>query len=155
MDALICKLQKSTLEDSSSLHEISHSIKLESMIRKALTYLTILAITALPVQLISASAEVVIMQMSMGQQMQTSNECLHEMDTEAEAVTTAIEKSCCDESHDCQNCNNCPQAVSVLFLPAHAQVKMSLLKATKFSIGHSVLNGIPQNNLLRPPRNLI
>ena len=126
------------------------------MIRKALTYLTILALTALPVQLISASAEVVIMQMSMSQQIQSSNECLHEMNTEADVATPAIEKSCCDDqSHDCQNCNNCPQAVSVMFSPTHAVVKISLLKTTKFSIGHSVLNGIPQNNLLRPPRNLI
>lgn len=124
------------------------------MIRKALTYLTILAITALPVQLISASAEVVGMQMSMEQQMQENNECLHEMNSQAEAV---MDKSCCEEqSHDCQNCNNCPQAVSSIISPSHAMLNIAaLLKTSKISISHLVLNGIPQNNLLRPPRTLI
>ena len=138
------------------LHEISHYIKLESMIRKALTYLTILAITALPVQLISASAENVAMQvrMNQNQQVAVNTECLHEMNIAADAGS--IENSCCDDQlHDCQNCNNCPQAVSAMLSPSDAMVKISLLKTTKFSIGHLVLNGIPQNNLLRPPRNLI
>ena len=118
------------------------------MIRKALTYLTILAITALPVQLIGASAESVSMQMSMSQTMMANNECLHEMNTQSE-----IEKLYCDDqSHDCQNCNDCPQAVSVSLSPPFAKIEISLLKATKFSISHSVLNGIPQNKFLRPPK---
>lgn len=129
------------------------------MIRKALTYLTILAITALPVQLISASAEVVGMQMSMSQQMQASNECLHEMNdqlSEIQASTTSIENSCCnDQSHDCQSCNNCPQAASAMISSSQAKIKTSLLKISKISISHSDLNGVSQKNLLRPPRILI
>ena len=120
------------------------------MIRKALTYLTILALTALPVQLISASVEIVGMQMSMSQQMQAGNDCLHEMAAESKTV---IENACCDDQkHDCQNCNNCPQAVSVMFSPSHALMTVSLVKAPKVSPGHSNLNGIPQKNLLRPPQ---
>ena len=124
------------------------------MINKALTYLTILAITALPVQLISANADMLVMQMSMSQQVATSNECLHEMDTTADVAE--VEKSCCDkQSHDCQNCNNCPQAVSAMISPSQPMVKIYLVRTAKFSIGHSLLNGVPQQNLLRPPRTLI
>lgn len=126
------------------------------MIRKALTYLTILAITALPVQLISASAEVVGMQMSMSQQMQANNECLHEMNaqlTEIETSATSIENSCCnDQSHDCQSCNNCPQAASAIFLPLDVFVKISSLEIQKYSTSYLFLNGVSQKNLLRPPR---
>ena len=71
------------------------------MIKKTLTYLTILAITALPVQSISANVESVGMLMSMAQQVQANNEFLHEM-TElssiagagSEAEKKVINKSC-------------------------------------------------------------
>jgi len=129
------------------------------MIKKALTYLTILAITALPVQLISASAEVVNMQMSMSQQMQANNKCLHEMNTqftEIQTSATSVENSCCnDQSYDCQSCNNCPQAASAMFLPLDAFVKISSLEIQKYSTSYLFLNGVPQKNLLRPPRTLI
>ena len=124
------------------------------MINKALTYLTILAITALPVQLISANADMLNMQMSMNQLVVGNSECLHEMNNTAD--TAEVEKSCCDnQSHDCQNCNNCAQAVSAMISPSQPMVKISLVKTIKFSMGHSLLNGVPQKNLLRPPRTLI
>ena len=125
------------------------------MIKKALTYLTILAISALPMQLISASVETVSMQLSMGQQMQTKSgaECLHEMNSESETV---IKKSCCDQqSQKCQNCNNCPQAVSVMLSSTLVVEKSFLVNSPKITISHLVLNGFSQKNLLRPPRNLI
>ena len=123
------------------------------MIRKALTYLTILAITALPVQLISASAESVSMQMTMSQLTVAKNECLHEMSTQAE---TAIENYCCDQqSNGCQGCNDIPQATSVIVSPSHIVVQTSLLKTPKISISHLLLDGAIQKNLLRPPRTLI
>ena len=119
------------------------------MIRKALTYLTILALTALPVQLISASAETVSMQMSMSQTSGTNSECEHEM-------TTQVANSCCDDqSSGCQGCNDVPSATSVMVSPSHAPVKASLLRTAKISIHHLILNGVPQKNLLRPPKTLI
>jgi len=128
------------------------------MIKKALTYLTILAITALPVQLISASVEVVSMQMSMSQQMLSNNECsdMGMQHTNLDSQQDSIDKSCCDDqSHDCQSCNNCPQAVSAMFLPLDVFVKISSLEIQKYSTSYLFLNGAPQKNLLRPPRILI
>ena len=87
------------------------------MIRNALTYLTILAISALPVQLISANAESVSMQMSMSQKMESNKECLYDISTESKTV---VEKSCCDDeqlSH-CQGCNDVPQAASAMVFSA-------------------------------------
>jgi hypothetical protein len=125
------------------------------MKKKVLTYLTILAITALPVQLISANAESLNMQMSMLQSMSTqtqaTNECMHE-----KTEQKSIDKSCCDDqSHECQSCNNCPQAASAMFLPFYPVVKTASLNTEKYFTSYSFLNGIPQNNLLRPPRTLI
>ena len=69
---------------------------------------------------------------------------------------TAVTKSCCDDqSHECQNCNNCPQATSAMFLPSYLAVKTSLLKTQKYISSHLALNSAPQKNLLRPPRTLI
>lgn len=129
------------------------------MVKKALTYLTILAISALPVQLISAGVEVVGMQMSMSQPVQAKNECSSDMDmqhTNLDSQQDSIDKSCCDDqSHDCQSCNNCPQAVSAMFLPLDTFVKISSLEIQKYSTSYLFLNGVPQKNLLRPPRTLI
>ena len=119
------------------------------MIRQVLTYFTILALTALPVQLISASAENVSMQMSMSQTLVTSNKCEHEM-------TTEVANSCCDDqSSGCQGCNDIPSATSVMVSASQAPVKIALLKTAKMSIHHLILDGVPQKNLLRPPRTLI
>lgn len=124
------------------------------MIRKALTYLTILAISALPVQLISANAESVSMQMSMSQQMESKNECLHDMSTESKAV---IEKLCCDDEQlsSCQGCNDVPQAASAVVFSASTFLKLSILSSTKLLASNSLLHGVPQKNLLKPPRALI
>ena len=127
------------------------------MIRKALTYLTILALTVLPVQLISASVENFNMQMNMSQQAQSNSDCMHEMtDQHVSAEQNSINKTCCDDqSHECQSCGNCPQAVTTMILPLHMKVKTSLLKSSKLSIRHLALYGVSQKNLLRPPRNFI
>lgn len=122
------------------------------MIKKALTYLTILAITALPVQLISADVENVSMLMSMSQQTQMNNDCMHGQSTEQ----ASIEKSCCnDQSHECHSCNNCPQATSAMFSPSFPVVKTALLQTQKSFSSYLFLNGVSQKNLLRPPRTLI
>ena len=120
------------------------------MIRKALTYLSILALTVLPVQLVSASAETVSMQMSMNQTMVlASDACDHEMPKQ-------IASSCCEEqSSGCQGCNDVPTAISVMVSPSQAPAKTSLLKTVKISIHHLILDGVPQKNLLRPPKTLI
>jgi len=127
------------------------------MLKKALTYLTILAITALPVQLISASVEVVTMQMSMSQQVQAENECMSDMaEQHSASEQNSIDRSCCeDQSHNCQSCDNCPQAVTAMFLPFDTFIKTSSLKTDKYITSYLSLNGISQKNLLRPPRALI
>lgn len=119
------------------------------MFRKALTNLIIMALTVLPVQVISASAENVDMQMSMTQ---VSNDCMHGQSSEHQSV----EKSCCDDqSHQCESCNNCPQVASAMVLTAqHQTVQVSIKKQVLFS-SHLLLSGTPQNNLLRPPRTII
>jgi len=133
------------------------------MMKKALTYLTILAITVLPVQLINASVEVLGMQMSMGQQMiQEENHCMLDMaqqhaDSEKDSNTAnTIDKSCCDDdSHNCQNCDHCPQVITAMFLPASSIQKFSALKSHQFITSYLSLNGVTQKNLLRPPKTLI
>lgn len=130
------------------------------MIKKALTYLTILAITALPVQLISASAETVGMQMSMSQQLLANNECLHEMadkNLNLETEQNSISNACCDDqsSSSCQGCNDIPQATTAMTSPVITLLKASLLTSTKLFANNSLLHGIPQKNLLKPPRTTI
>jgi hypothetical protein len=126
------------------------------MIKKALTYFTILAITALPVQLVSASAENVSMQMSMSQQMLANNECLHEMATKnlnSETEQNSKMNTCCDDqSSSCQGCNDVTHATSVMTSPVITSLKTSLLSSTKLFANNSLLHGIPQKNFLRPPR---
>ena len=129
------------------------------MIKRALTYLMILAITALPVQLISANAENVSMQMSMSQQLLSNNECLHEMtemtissNTEKNSVSAA----CCDDStSNCEGCNDVAHATTTMASSAIALIKTSLLRNTKLFANNSLSHGIPQKNLLRPPRTTI
>lgn len=128
------------------------------MINKILTYFTILAITALPVQLVSASAESVSMQMSMSQQVLVlaNNECMHEMTDKnfnSEAEQNSLSNVCCDEqSSSCQGCNDIPHATSAMTSPVVTLIETSLLSTTKLFANNSLLHGIPQKNLLRPPR---
>ena len=124
--------------------------------KSVLTYLTLLAITVLPVQLISASAETLSMQISMNQSVSNKTECLHDMSSESVKNQSDTLSSCCDEaSNSCQGCNDVPHASSAMVTSVHTVVSTSLVKLAKFSIGHLSLNGIPQQNLLRPPRNSI
>ena len=119
------------------------------MTKKILTYFTVLALTALPVQLISASAESVSVQMSMSQTLVTDSGCEN-------ATTSQVANSCCDEqSSGCQGCSDVPSAASAMVLPSQAPAKIALLKMAKISIHQLALNGITQKNLLRPPRILI
>ncbi|MFK5915037.1 MAG: hypothetical protein QM484_11750 [Woeseiaceae bacterium] len=128
------------------------------MIRKTLTYLTILAITALPVQLINADVEVISMSHQMSQ---TENQCmLDEMtqqhDANSEINSNSMDKSCCDdESHTCQSCDNCPQAITAMFLSTDNVNKPLVLKSHKIYVSYLSLNGISQKNPQRPPRTLI
>ena len=129
------------------------------MIKKALTYFTILAITALPVQLVSASAENVSMQMSMAQQLSANNECMHEKidkNLSLETEQNSISNVCCDDqSSSCQGCNDVTHATTAMTSPVIAMVKMTLLSSTELFANNSLLHGIPQKNLLRPPRTTI
>ena len=119
------------------------------MFRRILTHLIIFTLTVLPVQVISASAETVEMNMSMNQVM---NECMHEQVSEQQVV----EKSCCEEpSHQCDSCSNCPQVSSAMMLPSIASVKTHLVKIQNQLSSYLFLDGVPQKNLLRPPIALI
>lgn len=133
------------------------------MMNKLLTYFTILAITVLPVQLISANAENMTMQLSMlksmNQQTQIKKECMSMMQKQhvtQKEQQKSVKKSCCDDnSNHCQNCNDYPQAASGVFLPSDLFEKISLLKTQLYSTRYLFLDGVPLQNLLRPPRTLI
>ena len=117
--------------------------------------MTILAITALPVHVISANVKNANMQLSMVKttQVTDANECMHAMASQKQQQATT-EKSCCDnQSHQCQNCNDCPQAVSVMVLPMqYAANIFSSTNTQKYFNSHLTLSGNSQSNLLRPPR---
>lgn len=126
---------------------------------KLLTYLTILAITVLPVKLLSANVDNISINLS--QPMQVLSKCQHELqgsaESEQESKLVLKESTCCSEqSHDCQNCNNCPQAVSAAFLPAVNSGKPFFAKPHHNFIRDIFLLGrVVQENLLRPPRSSI
>lgn len=118
-----------------------------------------MAVTALPVQLISANAENVSMQMSMSQQMLSNDECQHEMadmNISSKTEQNSMSNACCDDSSSsCQGCSDVTHATSVMASSAIALIKTSLLSNTKLFANNSLLHGIPQKNLLRPPRTTI
>ena len=128
------------------------------MIKKALTYFTILAITALPVQMVSASAENVSMQMSMAQaqHVMANNKCNHDMpgkNATLKVEQNSLSNACCGEpSSGCQGCNDMPHATSAMASPVINLVKTTLLSSTNLFANNSLLHGIPQKNLLKPPR---
>lgn len=125
------------------------------MFRKILTHLIILMLTVLPVQMISADVERSNMKMSMMKIVQLEMECMHTSVSDSQEITN---NSCCDDvSHQCDSCGDeCPQAASAMtILLSQSSDKTYSLKAQKFFTRHLLLYGIPQNNLLRPPRTLI
>ena len=128
--------------------------------KKALTYLTILAITALPVQLINAGVEVIGMQMSMShQEAQTDNQCMLDMaqqHADSKVNSGDSDNSCCDDdSHNCQSCDNCPDVITAMFLTTDNFAKPVVLKSQKVSTSYLSLNGVSQENPQRPPRTFI
>ncbi|MCK4866138.1 MAG: hypothetical protein KAT06_12045 [Gammaproteobacteria bacterium] len=124
------------------------------MFRKILTHVIILTLTALPVQVITAGVESSSMQMSMAKVTQAEQKCLH---TSASGDQEITKMSCCDDvSYQCESCGDCPQASSaMIILPLQTSDKTYSLNTQKFFTSHLLLNGVPQNNLLRPPRTLI
>ncbi len=125
------------------------------MFRKILTHVIILTLTALPVQVITAGVESSSMQMSMAKVTQAEQKCLH---TSASGDQEITKMSCCDDvSHQCDSCGDeCPQAASAMtILLSQSSDKTYSLNSQKFFSRHLLLNGVPQNNLLRPPRTLI
>lgn len=127
------------------------------MFKKILTHLIILALTVLPVQVITAGVESSSMQMSMMKSAQLKQKCMHTSATDSQETTTIAAASCCDDSsHQCDRCGTCPQAASSMtILPAYFVEKTTSLDTQKFLISHLLLNGVPQKNLLRPPRSFI
>lgn len=126
------------------------------MFRKILTHFIILTLTALPVQLINASAENSSMKMSMQKLVQAEAKCMHTSNDERQQ-STDVAASCCDDtSHQCDNCTHCPQVASALIaLPVNYQENTPSLTGQKYLISHLLVNGFSQKNLLRPPRIII
>lgn len=131
------------------------------MFKKVLTYLTILAVTALPVQLISASVENLEMQMSMyksmSQPVEAPSECQHGMENQQLVIAEKQNgNACCEnQSHDCLGCDSFSNTSAVMLLFPYATKKTASLRAVKVISSHLVLTGIPQKNLLRPPRIIV
>ena len=126
------------------------------MFRKILTHLIILMLTALPVQVISADVENLNMKMSMMGMTQLEMESMHAMT--GDSSNQGMTKSCCDEvSHQCDSCgDDCPKVASAMsILLSQSTDKVHFSNTQKFFISHLLLNGITQNNILRPPRTLI
>lgn len=139
---------------SITLQQAKYSIKLRTMMKKLLTYFTILAITALPVQLVSASAESVSMQMKMTQAGMIADDCMHNMSQHS--PDSKLAGTCCDvPSDNCQGCNDIPTATSAMTAPVMALIQTSILTTSVSFIDTSLLYGIPQKNLLRPPRTTV
>lgn len=125
------------------------------MFRKILTHLIIFTLTVLPVQVISADVENSNMKMTMQKNVQTEHECMHGS-TKDSQQSTGVAACCDDSSHQCDNCPNCTQAVSASFLMISNYSKNTLpLITPKYFISHLLLNGVTQQNLLRPPRSFI
>ena len=129
------------------------------MMKRTLTYFTILAITLLPIGMINASAENISMQMSMAQaqHVMVNNECNHDMsdkNTALNAEQNSLSNTCCDEqsNNSCQGCNDIPHATSVMASPVITLMKITLLSSTKLFANNALLHGIAQKNLLKPPR---
>ena len=120
------------------------------MFKKILTHLIILMLTVLPVQVINAGVEYSSMQLSMEKTDSIQKECMHASMVKSDKP---LEMSCCDDSsHQCDNCGTCPHISSAIFLPGINLSKTYSLTSQKFIISYSLLNGVPQKNLLRPPR---
>lgn len=123
------------------------------MFKKILTHLIILTLTALPVQVITAGVDYTNMKMSMEKTNSAQKECMHVSMVENEKLS---EMACCDDSsYQCDNCGNCPQVSSAAFFPSMSLSKAYSLEIQTFFISYSLLNGVPQKNLLRPPRAFI
>jgi len=123
------------------------------MFRRILTHLIILTLTVLPVQVISADVENSNMKMNMSQ---FEIETMRNMT--GDSGSQEMTMPCCDEvAHQCDSCgDDCAKvasAMSILF--SQSVDKIHSLNTPKFYVSHLLLNGIPQNNLLRPPRTLI
>lgn len=120
------------------------------MLRKVLTHIIIMALTVLPVQVISAGIENSNMQMHMKMD-QVESDCMHKL-----SADPAAEKSCCNEhSNQCKSCNNCPQVTSAMVLSVEYQAALPSFKKQTIFSSHLLLNGIPQNNPIKPPRTTV
>lgn len=130
------------------------------MFRKILTHLMIFTLTVLPVQVISAgvknnTVKLSNMQMSMVNVTQAKHECMHALD-ESKNVS---EMPCCeDSSHQCEGCSSCgdcAQSTSTISLLSMYTINSVNQNIQKIVSSHLSLNGIPQKNLIRPPRIII
>jgi len=129
------------------------------MIKKIMTYLLMIALTVLPVQLISAGVESTSMHMNMehsaiSQTGLSAKECLHNQVVEQGiSKKHATAKSCCDDqSQQCKSCNHCLHVTVTSILPSMLSENIFSSASETFLVSHLVLNGVSHNNLLRPPR---
>lgn len=135
------------------------SIKLNTTdMRRLLAHIIILTLAVLPVHVIAASVKNSNNKMSHALVSQVKHECHHYSEDNSQEDVLHSAMSCCgDSSYQCNNCSNCSQAsggISTLLLST-APDKLFFFNTEKFLISHLLLNGVPQKNLLRPPRILV
>lgn len=130
------------------------------MTKKVLTYLTILAITFLPLKLISANVAnlkmQMIMQMHMVQQTEVKKDCVHAMtNNHSEAGNVSASLLCCDEQSDqCQtssNCTHAANAMSAIFTSANVHHLAYTVSTPFLKPSVSLLSVLP-SSIYRPPK---
>ena len=122
------------------------------MIKRALTYFIMFAITLLPVQLLSANvkSEQMKIMMTHMQTVEVAKKCHHEVQKVQEKM-----KCCETTSYNCDNCSQCPSFASgfnILF--TNLSIKSIASNKQSYIIGESELSGTSHKNLLRPPRHI-
>ena len=128
------------------------------MTKKVLTYLTILAITFLPVKLISANVDnlKMQMQMQMAQQTEVKKDCVHAMtNNHSEAGNVSASLLCCDEQSDkCQtnsDCTHAANAMSAIFTSANVHHLAYTVSTPFLKPSVSLLSVLP-SSIYRPPK---
>ena len=114
----------------------------------------------LPVQVINAgieknSLELSVMQASTATAMQNKHDCMHAQPAENMVLT---EMPCCEDTfnaHQCEgcaSCGDCTHVSSTAFLPLLNSMNLLATGSQKNIVNHLEINGISQENPIRPPR---
>ena len=111
---------------------------------KFLTYILLLAIVMVPVQVVNA----VVSQLDMEQSMMSQEKCSHHNQQSKDETVTL--KNCCDDSS--HQCNHCSSVSSVVMLPATPAMKHQLAQKEIYQNTLLLLSGSSSSGILRPPQ---